>query len=295
MEVQTVKAEEEQSIQEWVRVGDPHEWEGAVAEEAGTESPFIRCLRRFLRPVARYCIRQNMGIQIFEEASKLVFMEVAAEELKAKGEKVNMSRLSAITGIQRRAVVRIFREGEVREPPGLAVRIIGQWRRDKRFLGKNGRARVLTYEGEDCGEFGRLVRCISKELHPRSLLIDLERMGAVERTRDGVKLLSKLFFNDTASTEIYTMLSEDVEDLMEAVFVNAELDAKDRPNIHVKTQYDNVSPEDLGKIRDWFDKQAYRFHQLAERFMAKFDLDVNPKPGKTGGHRVVVGTFTRTT
>lgn len=253
----------------------------------------LECLELMLRPLARFCLKFSLGVPALEECAKRIFLEVASEEMQKKGEKVNISKLSAVTGIQRRAAVRIYREGDVKREPTRAARVIGTWRQDSSYLGKSGKPRILSLEGEDC-EFNELVRKVSRELHPRAVLYDLERVGAIEITPSGAKLTTKSYKPKGNPREAYKLLGEDTEDLIEAVSNNVAANDIDLPNYHAKTQFDNIDEADLPAIRSWFFKQCSSLQKRAEKMLSKYDLDLNRSRKGKGGKRVALGIFTRT-
>lgn len=251
----------------------------------------LSCLKLILRPVVRFCLRRALGLNELVDTVRIVFVEVAEEELTLNNEKVNNSRISAFTGVDRRAVQRIR---ETREQPDttmhFATRVIGQWRRNPKFTTKNNRPRMLTLGGDD-SEFNELVRTVSTTLHPRSTLAALERVGAIEITPNGVKLHTAAYLPKGNPVEGFQMLSEDVQDLMDAVTENIFCEEEVLPNFHGQVQYDNIPPQDLPKIRDWLFEQASHFHEKIDRHLAKYDLDANPKKAKKGGGVVTYGSF----
>ena len=263
------------------------------------ESGYLHeCLRILLRPLVRFCLRWSIGIQDWMEASKQVFIDVAREEMEKDGAKVNVSRLSVATGLRRREVIRIYREGEEKEPNfSFVTRVIGQWQHDPDFLTKAGKARVLGVEGED-NEFYELVRTVSSDLHPGTVLFELERIGAVQRTSKGLKLVSDTYSPNHDVREGFTMLARDTEDLMVAAQENL-LDLTEYPNLHHTTEYDNVREDALPKISEWIFKEGEKFHTRARKFISQFDLDVSKSKRKSAknssekGVRVSLTSFNR--
>ncbi len=250
-------------------------------------------LQVMITPIVRFCLKNSLGIHELVEAAKVVFMRVAEEEMEKSGKKVTISRLSVATGVHRKDAARIYKIGELEPSSGrLSGKIIQQWRRDRRFLTENNRPRVLEYKGDN-SEFQRLVETVSTDLKPGTVLFDLERIGAIERTSNGVKLIAKAYVPRGNPQEGFRMLASDTEDLIEAVTTNIYSEAPELPNYHAKAVYDNVSPEDAKKIRDWFFKHCSNFHQKVMRHLSKFDLDMNPNPNKKGGVRVALGMFSR--
>ncbi|MCB9029722.1 MAG: hypothetical protein H6619_01610 [Deltaproteobacteria bacterium] len=247
-----------------------------------------------MKPIIRFCVKHQMNLQDLLEASKSVFLEVAEEELTSKGEKINMSRLSAITGVHRKDTARIYKNGERRDPTGnITSRVIGLWRELPEYTTKNKRPRTLTFKGED-SEFTKLVAAASTDIRPGAILFALEQLDAVEKTKTGLKLKAAAYVPRNNPAEGIRLVSEDVEDLMDAVFENIESQEEELPNYHAKSIYDNISKDDVPKIRKWFMKQCSQFQSKVEKYLAQHDLDINPQPEKEGGERVVLGIFTKT-
>lgn len=258
------------------------------------KSALIKNLRVLIKPVIKLCIKRSLNLQDLLESAKVVFLQVAEEELKAQGKKINLSRLSAMTGVHRKDAFRIYRAGEEKEETGgITSRVIGLWREHPKFLSGNNRPRVLSYKGDD-SELAELVRMISSDIKSGAVVFALEQVGAVEKTPAGLRLNAAAYVPKGNPTEAIRLMSSDVEDLMEAVMANAESSLDELPNYHAKSIYDNVAKEDLPNIRTWIFNQASNFQTKVEKYLAKHDLDLNPDPEKTPGGRVILGVFTRT-
>lgn len=250
-------------------------------------------LQILLRPIARFCLRHSLNIQNITEILKVVLLDVAAEEMVAEGEKVNISRLSVMTGLHRRDVMRIYRDKNVTtELQGLLSKVIGQWQHDKRFLTESKRPRVLTVDGED-NEFRRLVGSVSNDLHAGTVLFELERTGSVQRTKYGVKLLVRAFVPRRDPVSALQLLAKDTEDLATAVEENVFGDSE-VPNLHARTEYDNIRADAIPAITQWLYDEGSAFHKKARYFLAEHDQDLNPDPNvKQSGVKVALGSFSR--
>ncbi len=257
----------------------------------------FQAIQFLLKPIVRFCLRRAHSIQDFMEAAKIVFVDVAAEELARGKERVNVSRLSVLTGLYRKDVTRIYKEQQtgVSEPQSVLGRVIGQWRHDKRFINKSGQPRVLSLKGEK-SEFRRLVQTISKNINPGTILFELERMGSIERTPNGVKLVRQMPGFGSNPRKGFELLSRDIQTLVDAVQEN--LLSKVRPsNLHIRTEYDNIAKEHLPEIRRWLIDEGKVFHRKTREYLSRFDKDINPELDETtlGGGRVVVNAFSFTT
>lgn len=221
-------------------------------------------------------------------------IELAAEEINLKGDKVTISRLSVMTGLHRRDVMRIYRDLEPKESPlSLTARVIGQWTQDKDFLTKGGKPRVLGFRGEE-SEFSQLVQRVSKDVNAATLIFELERQGAIQTTARGLKLLH-VAENSLENLEAsYRVMSQDALDLMEAVSENLETTDSQELNLHVRTEYDNVAVDRLPEIKQWLLVEGSKFHAKVRKYLSKFDYDINPTLSGPRGGKVVIGSFSRT-
>ncbi|MBL7662108.1 hypothetical protein JNK13_05075 [bacterium] len=246
-----------------------------MAITANTERDKVKnALVRLLKPVARLAIRYGLSLQEITDGLKQVLVELASEELKIKGAPVNSSRISAMTGVHRKDVTKL-RAGEATTPRiDLKTRIIGQWLQGKSFRTSSGRPRVLRIAGSgDLGEFAKLVNSVSSDLNPATVLSELERLGAVKKTTQGLKLNTRLYLAQGDLEAGLKMLANDIEDLSRSVEEN--LTSKNQiPNLHLKTEYDNITPESLKTIRSWFFREGSAFHQRARNFLSRFDRDL---------------------
>lgn len=239
-----------------------------------------------LRPIASYCVRNSLRIQDTIEALKMVFLEAAERELISKGEKVSASRLSIATGVHRAEVRRVHLEGEVKEgASGLLPRVMGAWRTHRRFVSKSGKPRVLSYD-----EFEDLVALITKDTHPGTVVFEMERVGVLDQTRNGLKLTSSYLDVRGDPENAYAMLGEDMAKLILCVEENVFGENRES-NLHLRTIFDNVRPEEIQQIRSWIRHEGTKFQDKVERYLARYDQDVNPKKDVEGGTRVYVNAY----
>lgn len=245
-----------------------------------------------LKTLARLCLRRGVKIQEVEEALKKAFISVAEEELLTTGSAISVSRVSLMTGIHRREIPRFLTIKETASPKeaGLLTRVIGQWQADRRFRGSGGKTKDLTFEGME-SEFVSLVRSVNKEFNPYTVLFELERLGAVKRNKDVLVLQVEAFNPSGDNSEGMRLLSNDIADLVSAVTTNV-FDKPTPPNLHIKTEYDNVCLDAVDGLRDWCLEKGGAFHEAARSHLSKYDKDLNPKLfKKEGGARIAIGTF----
>ena len=248
----------------------------------------LECLRHLLRPVVKFCLRRSLSIQDLVEMAKTVFIEIAVEELKKRNKKINTSKLSVMTGLRRREVDRFYKEKPVaNDRTSIITKVIGKWSQNNKFSTKKGRARVLTYEGDN-SQFSKLVRSISNDIKPGTVLSELERLAAIEKTSRGLKLIIDAYVPKNDPEEGYNLLAMDAEDLALAVEENI-FDAPKIPNLHGTTEYDNIPSRHVPALKKWLLFEGSKFHQKVRAHIAKLDKNTNSK----GNFRVVFGSFSR--
>ena len=252
------------------------------------ESNQARLLRALLRPAARFCLRHSLGIKELSEVAKLALLDVAEEEMQSRFEKVNASRLSVMTGVHRKDVSRFSREdARPITAKSRVSKVIGQWCQDRDFMTKSGSPRVLTYDSDE-SDFTELVRRVTRDVSPKSVLFELQRLGAVSESKGRLRLEVDAAVFQLESDEGYELLAKDVHDLSSAVEYNLSPE-KGTSHLHARTEYDRIPLRDIKKVKDWIRKEGSAFHRKVRKFLANFDLDIK------GGKDVAVGRVSLTT
>lgn len=254
----------------------------------------IETFELLLRPIARLCLRRSLKFQDFLQAAKNAFVHAATQELSNSNIEPSCSRLSVMTGLQRPDIDKILSKPNDNESPrSLTTRILGLWSSSKEYRDKAGRIRSLSFEGRE-SEFFKLVAEISRELNAYAVLFDLERLGHVKKTKNGLKLLSTILVTSDDVKSGIEMLSRDTAELFAAVEENL-FDQQTPPNLHLHAQYDNVCIEYLPKIRQWCLEEGSKFITKVQEYISMYDKDLNPKLAeKQGGGKITVGTFSNT-
>lgn len=266
-----------------------------VEKTSGTSPPFSSFLGFVLRPVATFCVRNSVRLQELTELVKIELVHAAESDLERRGAPVNTSKISIMTGVHRPDVQRVREaSGKPKESKNVISRVIGQWSHDSRFLRKDRKPKVLQCEGRG-SEFEQLLRTVTLDANPYTVLFELERSGAVARTSKGVKLLSGAHLAVMDAKEGFQILSRDLDDLAISVEENL-LGVNNPPNLHIRTEYDNIHPQHLPEIRKRIVEEGKRFSRRIRELLSSFDRDTNKslKDDSSARARVVVGTFSRT-
>ena len=246
-------------------------------------------------PIARFCLRHELSIQDCFDMTKVAFVGVAEEEIRKSTLKINVSRISAMTGLYRRDVREIYVEKSEfasERPQSVLGRTLSIWEQDPRYsIKKNGEPRLLSYDGPG-SEFFELVKEISQHVGAATILFELERMGSVKKTPKGLKLLRRGVIVKNDPQKVFQMVADDLAQEIIAAEENiAEVDPIG--NVHIRTEYDNICQKDLPEIRTWLLKQTKILHKKTRDFLAARDKDLSAKvrADEPGGAKVALCSF----
>jgi len=139
-----------------------------------------RTLDLIFRPLARLCIARGLRFADVAERLRRAFFNSARAEA---GPEATDSRLSVMTGLQRRDVARLREANAEPAPkPDPLSRLVALWlaRHDGVPLPRHGP-----------GSFDELARDVRRDIHPKSLLDGLAEAGTAAFDADEVQLLKR--------------------------------------------------------------------------------------------------------
>ena len=247
-----------------------------------------------LRPLVRLLLRNGIPYRTFSDIAKRVYVEVATEEFCIPGRKQSKSRVSILTGLSRKEVLRVRRlpapeDFGAGERYNRAARVIAGWVRDRRFRDDTGNPAELSFEG-GAASFGKLVKTYSGDAPARAVLDELLRVGTVQRMPNGkIRLLERSYIPKTGEIDKIGILGVDASDLITTIDHNIR--QPETPFFQRKVCYDHLPLEALPELGK---KAAARGQSLLEsmdRWMSARDRDVNPDVPGTGRKRAGIGIY----
>jgi hypothetical protein len=187
-------------------------------------SPTHHAALRPLLPIARLCLSAGLKLPDLIEALKAAMVQ-AAEASAPTAKKLSDSQLSVLTGVHRKDLRRLKEGSGMAQSyrASLSSQVFGRWRSDPLYLTKSGSPRVLNRVEPDAEQrsFERLVQSISTDVHPRSVLEDLLRLGMVEPgSGDKLKLIARAFVPRNDSQELWQLSAQNASDHLEAIAHN---------------------------------------------------------------------------
>lgn len=253
-----------------------------------------RVVVRVMRPLVRVLLRYELSHSEFAEIAKRVYVDVAYRHYGIPGRKQTHSRISVITGIPRKEVVRLSEIAddapvETKGPLNRAARVISGWMRDPDFAGADDKPKVLALYGET-DSFESLVARYSGDITARAILDELIRVGAVEKpTKETVKLTDQGYIPQAAPAEKLTVMADCVSDLLSTSTHNLD-PGLEGSRFQRQVAYANLPESVIREFKEYSHDKSLELLIDFNKWLAQKEKDVPPKPGEPVG-RVGVGIY----
>lgn len=185
-------------------------------------------IARVLEPLARLALANGLGHAAIDELLRRALVAAADDLHAVLPPHRRASRIATATGIHRRDVTRLVAERRTAEgaqpppaPRSPVTELFAHWRTDPLYCDRRGSARELPRQGP-APSFESLAQGITRDVHPRSLLDELVRLGvaAHDRERDTVRLLREAFVPAGDSARMLQVLAANVGSHFDAAVDN---------------------------------------------------------------------------
>ncbi len=250
---------------------------------------------KMLRPLIRILLRYGVSFGEFAEIARWLFVDVADRDFSIEGRKQTISRISVITGLNRKDVTRLKKiniEEEKDASSGInrAGRVISGWVRDKTFHAKKGRPAPLPLEGKK-KSFANLVKQYSGDMPVRAVLDELLRIEAVHIDENNtVHLLTKAYIPKNIDAEKISILGSDAADLISTIDHNL-VDQEEQPYFQRKVVYDNIPAEAVEGFREISFAEGQELLEKLDAILVKQDRDFSADIKGTGRKRLGMGIY----
>jgi hypothetical protein len=217
------------------------------------QKPLFAAILRLLRPLVRILLSRGVSYGTFADLTKWIYVDVARKEFGIKGRKQSTSRVSVVTGLSRKEVMRVRQlprpdDRESIEKYNRAARVIAAWLRESDFQDAEGEPASLPIAGPGV-TFSELVKRFSGDVPVRAILDELIRVGAVERLEDGrICLLTRAYIPESSDADKLHILGTDAGHLISTIGHNLKPDSIG-PLFQRKVAYDNLPDEVLPAFR----------------------------------------------
>ncbi|WP_428503483.1 DUF6502 family protein [Roseateles sp.] len=252
----------------------------------------LRCVLRVMQPLARLLVKQGVGYPEFAQALKPVFLSVAKTELAAQAMPQTDSAVSLLSGVHRRDVRTLGRAAEegvgMSEPLNLVGQIVARWMSAAPFRGTDGRARALPRQAEG-GGFDQLVAEVSRDVRPRAVLDEMQRLGVAREDAEGVHLVVDGFAPRLGFEEMAEAFALNLRDHLAAGSANLLGEQSFLERSVYSDELSEASVQHLQAVAGQAWKLA--FDQVMRETQTRFDLDAVEAAPAARQHRVRFGVY----
>ena len=241
-----------------------------------------------LAPIVLWLLRHGVSFPAFADLLKPLFVEAARAELERGGAKPTQSALSLLSGVHRKDVRDIADAPPDARPPArptLAAQVFTRWLHEGRFRGRNGKPRALPRAGPG-PTFETLCRELSNDVHPRTVLDELLRLGLVALEDDRVVVRVQSFVPSPRLDEMTALFSANAADHIAAAVSN--LTSNEPPFLEQSIYADGLTKESV-EVMHAAARQAWAraFQIVIARARERVDRD----EASDGDFRIRFGSY----
>jgi hypothetical protein len=211
-----------------------------------SEAALSQAFDALLAPLARLAVARGMRFAVAEELFKHAFVHAARSAHGGASGTRDVSRVATTTGLTRREVTRLSTDtpavAATRRSP--ATEIFTRWTSSRRLRNKNGKPRELPRQGP-APSFEALAQSVTRDVHPRSMLDELCRLGLarLDVDSDTVHLLAHAFVPRDDEARMVEFLGRNVGDHLSGAVANVL--AEKRKHFEQAVFADELSDESL--------------------------------------------------
>jgi len=216
---------------------------------------------RILKPLVRILLRNGIAYGTFADISRKIFVDMGFEEARRRKQKMTVSNVSILTGINRKEVKRLKEALAFDTDNSLLkfnriVRVIAGWQHDEDFLDKDHEPKDLLLEGGN-GSFTSLVRKYSGDMPVVAMLNALIDSGNIQVIDNGnIQLINANYLPSTDSEKKINILGIDAAEFIEVIDHNINIKQPEDAWFQRKASNMTVSKDALAKLKQRINKKA---------------------------------------
>lgn len=241
----------------------------------------LAAIGRILRPIVRILLRNGVPSDALTQIVRKTYVDVAADEFGLEGKRQTLSRISVITGLNRKEVSRLI---EI-DPADLGARaaarhraasVLTAWLRTPDFLDHKGDPLDLPFAGKH--SFSELVRRFSRDMKPRAMADELFASGAVEMVGTKMRLTARGFVPATDVDDLLAMLGTDAAQFIETIDHNLRNADK---LYQRKVEYRNVPARFAAEFKSMSARSSQHVLEELDRWLAARSAEPESKAEPT--------------
>ncbi len=256
----------------------------AAPDTSPEQQALQAALAGLMASVAQLAVARGTPYGAVEEMLRLAFVQAAARAHPGLPEHRKVSRISTTTGLNRREVARLVQSqlaGTPQPPRSLASEVFTHWRTQPPYMAADGQPKVLPRLGAE-PSFETLAQFVTRNVHPRSLLDELCRLGLArwDMVEDTVALARDFFVASGDVVGQLGFLRDNVGDHLSAAVANV-LSGDGLAHFEQAMYADGLSAE---AIQSMIPEVRAQWEQLLKALVPKLEARVqagsqlNPEP-----------------
>ncbi|MBI5920305.1 MAG: hypothetical protein HY847_01505 [Betaproteobacteria bacterium] len=184
---------------------------------------------RLMAPLVTLLLREGVTYTHFAQALKQVFLDAAVPIIEEQHGRPSDSSISVLSGVHRKDVREWRKVGKPLAPAktlSVAMQVFARWANDPAYCDDKGQPQLLV-RGGGPGSFDELASSVSNDVHPRTLLDELLRLGVVTIVDESKELASQRlrlsadgFVPKEGIAEMLQLFSDNVGDHMATAVQN---------------------------------------------------------------------------
>lgn len=183
------------------------------------QQALLAVLEQLLNPLARLCLAKGISIQAAQEVMRRSYVQAANEDCEGLNPSRLTSRISTMTGLTRREVARLQSEDAPVRPQTRTVStdVLTFWASQSEYVNKKGMPIRIPRTGE-APSFEALAACVTKDVHPKSILADMVRLGLVTHNEknDTLAVVDAIFVPKSDWPQMVGFIGTNVGDHLQA-------------------------------------------------------------------------------
>ncbi len=254
------------------------------------QSALLSALAALIEPMATLAVAQGAPLAAVQDLVKMAFVDAAQRAHPTLAAHGVVSRISTATGLHRREVSRIMqldrRSVPARRSP--ASQVFTRWQSDPALKNRRGEPLALPRQGP-APSFEALVQAVTRDVHPRSLLDELCRLGLARLDGETVHLMSGAVFVPQGNGErMLGYLGSNVGDHLRAAVANVV--SEKPPHFEQAVSADGLSPESLEAFGQIVRTQWQALLAATAPALQKM-IDADRAAGRSDDGRVRLGLY----
>lgn len=247
-----------------------------------THAAVLAACRHLITPLARLLLRYGIGYREFSEVCKTAFVDVATKDHGIRGRPANLSKVAVITGLSRKETKkvreRLESENDLQSSQGLnpASTVLRGWYSNPQFLSPSGTPSALSIDGRS-PNLTELVRRYAGDLPVRAVILQMERIGLVERTKTGrFRPVGNSFMPPNVNGQLFASGATSIHNLISTIAHNTSPATQSTPRFE-RYAWSNYLPQDMSEE---FGKLVA---EKGQAFLEHFDAWLKKNEKATGG------------